>query len=124
MRNFRSLDIWKRAIALSRDVYLLTKNFPESEKYGLSTQIRRAVVSIASNIAEGSARSSQTDFARYLEIALGSAFEVETQLEIAKIAGMVPQNEIDTAIAELHILQKQINQLITRIRQKPTAISQ
>jgi four helix bundle protein len=122
MRNFRSLEIWKRAIALSRDVYLLTKNFPESEKYGLSMQIRRAVVSIASNIAEGSARSSQTDFARYLEIALGSAFEVETQLEIAKLAGFIDDDECNTLISGIHVLQKQINQLITKIR-KPAAKS-
>jgi four helix bundle protein len=122
MRNFRSLEIWKRAIALSRDVYLLTKNFPESEKYGLSMQIRRAVVSIASNIAEGSARSSQTDFARYLEIALGSAFEVETQLEIAKLAGFIGDEECNNLISGIHVLQKQINQLITKIR-KPAAKS-
>ena len=109
---------------MSRDVYLLTNTFPEAEKYGLSIQIRRAAVSIASNIAEGSARSSQTDFARYLEIALGSAFEVETQLEIAKLAGFIGDEDCNALTAKLHIIQKQINQLITKIRKKPIANNQ
>ena len=83
MRDFRKYDVWKNAIEITTIVYQLTKSFPSEEKYGLANQIQRASVSIASNIAEGSSRSSEADFSRFLEISLGSAFEVETQVLIA-----------------------------------------
>ena len=116
MRNFRKLEIWNRAIALSKNLYTLTSQFPDTERFGLISQIQRASVSIASNIAEGSSRSSETDFARFLEIAQGSAFETETQLTIAKEIGYIQEDHFDDMIAELNVLQKQINQLITKIR--------
>lgn len=118
MWNFRELDIWKRAIAFSKSIYELSGSLPEKEKYGLINQIQRASVSIPSNIAEGSSRSSQADFARYLEIALGSAFEVETQLTIAKEIGYITTEQLIKQLEELTILQKQINQLITVIRKR------
>ena len=78
MRNFREYDIWKSSIQISKDVYALTDNFPDSEKYGLSSQVRRAVIFIASNIAEGCGRKSAKEFSQFLHIAQGSSFEVET----------------------------------------------
>jgi len=110
------MDIWKKAIAFSKSIYELSGTFPEKEKYGLISQIQRASVSIPSNIAEGSSRSSQADFSRYLEIALGSAFEVETQITIAKEVGYITNDQFLKCLEELTILQKQINQLITVIR--------
>ncbi len=80
MRDFRTLNIWQGGIAIVKQVYRLAESLPVEEKYGLRSQICRSAVSIPSNIAEGCSRSSQIDFKRFLEIALGSSFELETQL--------------------------------------------
>lgn len=122
MRNFREYDIWKGAVKLTKVVYKTTSLFPEHEKFGLKSQVQRAAVSIASNIAEGASRSSEIDFSRFLQIALGSAFEVETQLIIAKELNYISQDELDKIYLDLNKLQKQINQLITKIR-RPKAKS-
>lgn len=116
MRNFRNLDIWKLSIELSKEIYIITNDFPTNERFGLSSQIQRASVSIASNIAEGSSRKSEIDFARFLEISLGSAFEVETQLTIAKEIEYIDNTIYEANINRLNILQKKINTLITKIR--------
>ena len=84
---YQNLEVWKESIELVKAIYLLTHNFPEDEKFGLTSQIRRAVISIPSNIAEGSARYSNKDTARFVDIAIGSLAEVETQLIIAKELG-------------------------------------
>lgn len=81
--NFRKLNIWKEDISLARETYSTTKAFPKSEVYGLSSQMQRCAVSVPSNIAEGTAKSTDKHFKQYLETALGSAFEWETQLIIA-----------------------------------------
>ena len=81
--NFRKLGIWKDGIEVAKDTYATTKIFPKSEIYGLSSQMQRCAVSIPSNIAEGTAKSSNKHFNQYLETALGSAFEWEIQLIIA-----------------------------------------
>ena len=80
MRNFRTLQVWQTGIEIIKATYSLTKNLPSEERFGFVSQMNRAAVSIPSNIAEGSSRSTQKDFRRFLEIALGSAFELETQL--------------------------------------------
>lgn len=83
-RTHKDLDAWKEAIQLVEDVYNITRSFPKEEMYGLTSQLRRAAVSIPSNIAEGAARSSKKEFTQFLYIALGSVSEVETQLVIAE----------------------------------------
>ena len=83
VESHKDLDVWKRSMDLVTEVYKLTQKWPVEEKYGLTSQLRRAAVSIPSNIAEGSARGSRADFSRFLNIAQGSLAEVETQLEIA-----------------------------------------
>ena len=80
MWNFRKVDAWNRALELSKIVYDLTRRFPDEEKYGLSSQLRRAVISISSNIAEGCGRRTSKDFIGFLYNALGSTKEVENQL--------------------------------------------
>lgn len=87
-----------------------------SEKFGLANQIQRATVSIASNIAEGSSRTSEKDFAHFLEISLGSSFEVETQLLISKNLNYISDEEYMKATEELTILQKQLNVFINKLR--------
>lgn len=118
MRNFRKYDAWQNALQVVETIYRLTKCFSEDEKYGLTNQVRRAAVSIASNIAEGASRESEVDFARFLEISLGSAFEVETQILIANQLGYVTAENYEPLLNQLTILQKQINSLISKIRQK------
>ena len=87
MKTHEDLDAWKRAMALAKAVYMTTAAWPSEEKFGLTSQIRRAAVSVPSNVAEGSARGSDKDFAHFLDIALGSLAEVETQLLLAKEIG-------------------------------------
>lgn len=81
--RFKDLVVWKESVLLAQVLYRFTASFPSEERFGLISQLRRAAVSVPSNIAEGSVRSSPRDFARFVEIALGSLAEIETQLEIA-----------------------------------------
>jgi four helix bundle protein len=89
MFNFEKLDVWQRANELADLVYRVTRNFPDDERFGLTNQMRRAAVSVSSNIAEGSARSSRSDNARFLEIATGSLFEVVAQSFISRRQGFL-----------------------------------
>jgi len=84
MFNFEKLDVWQKAIVFADFIYSETRAFPNEERFGLANQMRRAAVSISSNIAEGSSRMSQVDFARFVEIGSGSIFEVVSQSFIAK----------------------------------------
>ena len=118
MRDFRKYDVWNSAIEITTLVYKLTKSFPNEEKYGLANQIQRAAVSIASNIAEGASRSSEADFSRFLEISLGSAFEVETQILIAFNLKYITKENYDLLVNKLNTLQKQLNQFISMVRRK------
>lgn len=81
--NFKHLNIWKLSIELADEIYVITDSFPKNEEFGLKSQIRRCTVSVASNIAEGSSRSSNKDFNRFLEISLGSLYELQTQIIIS-----------------------------------------
>ncbi|WP_282071857.1 four helix bundle protein [Polaribacter atrinae] len=83
MHQYKDLKFWQLSRAFCTDIYIITKSFPIDEKFGLISQLRRAVVSIPSNIAEGAARSSNKDFKRFLRISLGSCYEIETQLLIS-----------------------------------------
>ncbi len=115
MRNFRNLEIWKKSIELVQKVYKLTKKYPDEEKFGLISQMQRASVSISSNIAEGCSRNSEIEFKRFLEIAIGSAFELETQLIIASELDYHSISEQNEIAEDLNGIQKQINSLITKI---------
>lgn len=99
MHNFKNLDCWKEAMILCQEIYSITKNFPSEEKYGLTSQMRRASVSIASNISEGSARSTDKDFCHFLDMALGSSFELETQAILSKNLGYVKEGD-EMALSE------------------------
>src|SRR5690606_5893692 len=114
-RNFRELEIWKRSFELVTEVYLLTKSFPDSEKFGLITQIRRSAVSIPSNISEGCGRGSTRELIRFLNIALGSAFELETQLLLSARLSLGDSADIEKCLEELNQIQKMINGFIKSI---------
>jgi len=97
-------------------IYKLSERLPNEEKYGLKSQITRAAISIPSNIAEGSSRSSDKDFKRFLEVAIGSAFELETQLLIIKKLNMVNNDYIAPLLSDLHEEQKMINSFIQKLK--------
>ena len=95
MFNFEKLETWQEAIAFADIVYQLTRNFPAEERFGLTNQMRRAAVSISSNLAEGCSRSSRSDYARFVEIATGSLFEVVSQATIGRHQGFLDQTGYD-----------------------------
>ena len=109
MHNFKELNIWKRSVDLAVDVYKLTKHFPKEEKFGLTSQITRSAVSVPSNIAEGSGRNTDKDFNNFLGIALGSSFELETQLIIANKIGLIENSSFESITKETIEVQKMIN---------------
>ncbi|RRO24663.1 four helix bundle protein [Flavobacteriaceae bacterium 14752] len=108
MRDFRKYDIWIDAMQLVQDVYDLVDGFPANEKFVLSSQITRSAISIPSNIAEGASRVSEKDFARFLEIALGSSFELETQLRIASKRNYFDSSEFESLFKKIVSLQRRI----------------
>ena len=108
VQSFRDLTVWQRSIQLSVAIYRLTKDFPREEIYGLSSQIRRAAVSIPSNIAEGQGRLTTGEFRQFLGIARGSNCELQTQLEIARTLGIGNSKLIDKAESLSHEVGKML----------------
>lgn len=106
--RFKDIQAWQKARELVTLVYKLTGNFPIEEKYALTSQIKRAVVSIASNIAEGSGRNTNTDFAHFLDMAIGSAFELESDLLIAFDLNFINSDELERISTALDEVQKLI----------------
>ena len=104
MKSHKDLDVWRLAIDLAQDVYEVSKGFPRDEQFGMMSQMRRAAVSIAGNIAEGAARNGQREFTQFLYIALGSASELETHLEIARRVCLMAEGDfarLDTLLARV-----------------------
>lgn len=119
MRNFRELKIWKEARKLVKEVYYVTSQLPKTEKYGLVSQINRCVVSIPANIAEGSSKFSQKDFVRFLQISLGSAFELETHIILCQDLEFITSEQSLPLIQKIQRLQKRITALIKYNKQNP-----
>lgn len=113
--NFRKLKIWNDSISFVAESYELTRGFPSSEKFNLISQMNRCAVSIPSNIAEGSSKSSDKNFKYYLEHSIGSAFEWESQLEVSYLIGYVKQEEYETLKDKIQQLQKMIGAFIDRL---------
>jgi len=116
MRDFRKLEIWKNGIELVKQVYQLSSKLPSEEKFGLRSQITRAAVSVPSNIAEGCSRNSEVEFKRFLEIATGSLFEVETQLIITQELKFIEENKLKVTFALIQKEARMINSLINKIK--------
>lgn len=111
MHQFKELSVWQKAVALATDVYTCTKDFPTEEKFGLTSQIRRSVVSISSNIAEGAGRKSKKEFRHFLDIAYGSASELDTQLLIAQNLNFLNSKCYKTLSKRINEIQKMIYSL-------------
>ena len=116
MRNFRNYDIWIQAVELATEIYRLTATFPKNELYALADQMQRAAVSIGSNIAEGCSRDSEKELAHYLNIAIGSAFELETQLSIAYNVNYITKDQYNKIVDSLSTTEKQINSFINKLK--------
>ncbi len=114
MQDFRKLIVWQRSMNLAVTCCRLTKGFPPGERFGLVSQIRRSAVSIPSNIAEGCGRNSPREFRRFLRIAYGSGCEVETQVRIARLAGIDSGDEIATVLDEVDEIRQMLTALIAR----------
>ena len=110
VHNFRELKVWQLSIDIVVDIYKITVEFPNEEKYGLISQIRRCAASIHSNIAEGSGRSSK-DFTRFLDMSLSSAYEVETQLMIAQNLEYISTDDFQRMIEKLKSIENQLHGL-------------
>lgn len=108
MNNLKELKIWKKAIDLTIDVYKATLDFPTDERFGITSQSRRAAVSIPSNIAEGAGRNSIKEFNNFLGIANGSSFELQTQLVIAHKLDLLNESSLEKLLAQIDELQKMI----------------
>ena len=117
MKTHKELIVWKRSIDFVTEVYKVTSNFPKEEIYGIISQLRRAAVSIPSNIAEGAARKTDKEFARFLYIARASAAEIETQLLISENLGYIKASENQLKMDLLEIL-KMLTSLINKINQR------
>ncbi len=112
----KDLDVWKNSIEFVTFIYQITESFPKHELYGLTSQIRRASISIPSNIAEGSARRGKVEFKQFLYISLSSASEVDTQLLIAKNLGFINIDLYEQAAAKLEVISKMLQGLIKSIQ--------
>lgn len=116
MQDFRKLDVWKRAHLLTLSIYRASKTFPKEELFGLTSQIRRCAVSIEANIAEGCGRGSKQDFARFLQIAFGSASELECHLLIALDLDLVNKNTHEILEGEAQGIKRMLTGLVGKIR--------
>ena len=117
IRGFKDLEVWQVAMRLVRECYVLTRAFPDTERFGLTNQLRRASVSIPSNIAEGSSRKSRKEFSHFLSIAIGSSFELETQLLIASKIKLIDVNFYTEVSQKLNHIQATLNSYQKKIIQ-------
>ncbi len=114
-RNYRDLIVWQDAIKLAKGVYILLEKFPKTETYALTDQIRRAVVSVPSNIAEGQARKAPAEFRHFLHIALGSLAEVDTQLVLAHEFGYIRNEDMTDVDQQIQILRMKLYALMNSL---------
>jgi len=117
-QDFHDLTVWRRAIDLTVCVYSLTRRFPKEETYGLASQLRRAAVSVASNIAEGRGRLNRAEFRQFLGVALGSTFEIQTKLVVAGRLAIANQQAIEQATALSNEVSKMLTAFIHKLSSK------
>ena len=116
--NHKDLEVWKKSMELVIDIYKITQKFPDTEKFGLINQIRRAAVSVPSNIAEGCARNSDKDNLRFVDIACGSLAEIETQLLISVQLGYYKMNKAQLVIDKIDNIGKMLSGLKKHLKNK------
>jgi len=115
MRNYRDLVVWQKSMVLVTKVYSITRLLPKEELYGLVSQIRRSAVSIPSNIAEGYGRYSTNDYIRFLQIAIGSLYELQTQLEICLNLGYLSKEHFEKIYEQSREIERMLSSLIKKV---------
>jgi len=118
VKTHYDLNVWNDSIILVKEIYKITAKFPKEEIYSLTSQIKRAVISIPSNVAEGASRQTDKEFIQFLYIALGSTSEVETQIIIAKELGFIDNDELNYLLKKLEKIKKMLNGLIKHLKNK------
>jgi four helix bundle protein len=118
VQSYKDLEVWQKSINMVTMVYAMTKQFPKEELYTLTSQIRRSAISIPSNIAEGRGKRSTRDFMRFLNIAYGSAAELETQLIIGKNLGYVSPEQAEPLFQEVGRICRMLNGMLTGLEKK------
>jgi four helix bundle protein len=118
MRDFHGLVVWEKAHDLTLCVHRLTKRLPDDERFGLTSQLRRSAASIPANLAEGCGRGSEQDFARFVQIAMGSASEVEYHLLLAKDLGYVDNDAFESATASVQEVKRMLASLLRTVREQ------
>ena len=118
MKDFRQLKVWEKSHQLALAIYQATKDFPKEELYGLTSQIRRSSMSIPTNIAEGCGRLTDADFARFLQMAMGSASETEYQLILARDLGFLPMHAHEKLHADVEEVKRMLASLLKTLRAK------
>ena len=116
IKTYRDLLVWQRAMELAKAVYLATQTFPKVEQFGLTNQLRRSVVSIASNIAEGNGRGSPQDYVRFLHISRGSLFEAQTQIELAHRLAYLTAAESTPLLSLCNEIERMLNTILTKLQ--------
>jgi four helix bundle protein len=115
MQDYHKLTVWSRAMDLAEDRYAATRRFPTTERFGIASQMNRAAVSIAANIAEGCGRGTNRDFARFLRIAYASACELETEALLAKRVGLADAVPLDQLILDVNEVRRMLNGLVKQV---------
>ena len=116
MKDFRSLKVWEKGHSLTLSIYEISKEFPKEELYGVSAQLRRAMVSIPTNLAEGCGRGSDKDFRRFVQIAMGSASETEYLLFLCKDLKYIADEKFNQLLTEIQEIKKMLSSLISKLK--------
>ena len=116
MKNYRDLIVWNKSMLLVTSIYTILKKFPDDEKFGLVSQIKRSSVSVPSNIAEGYGRNYTKDYSRFLQIARGSLYEMQTQIEISKNLNFISEKEVKEIFDLTLEVEKMLNSLINKLK--------
>ena len=117
VKQFRDLQVWRKSMELARHVYRLTKEFPKEELFGLTSQMRRAAISVPSNIAEGQGRLTDKAFSLFLGHSRGSLFELETQAELAESLGYMKKEQLDDLLAASNEVGRMLNGLLNSMKE-------
>lgn len=122
VKNFYDLEVWQKGRERVKAIYELTNTFPKEEQYGLSAQLRRAAISVPSNIAEGHSRHGTKDFTNFISIAIGSLAETDTQVILAQDLGYISQNQCQHTLDKIHRLQRMLHSLRHALKTKDSPI--
>jgi four helix bundle protein len=115
MSGFEKLDVWQQAVEFAGRVYQATRRFPADERFGMTIQVRRASISISSNVAGGNSRASRKDFARFVEIAYGSLMETVSQMHVARARSLIPEATFDDQYSQAEQLARMLSGLKNRL---------